>query len=656
MAATRGSMRRPARLAIGAVLALIAGITVGFRGVAPGAPSNYPLTPFVDALPIPPLVDATAGGVVDLRLVEGTHSFSPGNAVPATTTWGYTAQYRNDALEPLGAPAGLPYLGPTLEVRRGTPISVRAFNELGDHPATAWCPPAEAGCDSQGGAIDLSLHGATPDDVVAPRAAIHKHGGHVTADADGGPLDTFRPSASAAPDWTYRYDNDQEATTLWYHDHALGITRLNVVAGLAGFYLVRDAYDTGRPGNPLELPSLGYEFPVVLQDRLLRADGSVSYPPGELQPWSPEYFGDVSVVNSVVSPFKAVEPRIYRVRLLNGSNARVYRLALDDKGQRVAMYQIGTDGGLLSSPVRLSQLLLAPGERADVLLDFRRARPGDRINVTNNAPTPFPDGARAARRGGAPLRQIMQFQVTAAAAEAPGAVSAVPATLRGPGKAPALPSAAALVDGATRVRNVFLNEILDPATGVPLEVLLNNSNFHAVDEQSALQERPAADTVEVWNIINASADTHPIHLHLAQFQLVQRQAFDPDAYIESINAMLKDAGLVDPSCSGLPDPCAAGVGPPYLDGEGRVEPPDADPTGAPVAPPANEVGWKDTVQANPGEVTTIVVPFGGDSLASKLGLGAAALPYTESWTGDYVFHCHILEHEDNEMMLPYTVE
>jgi spore coat protein A, manganese oxidase len=653
----RGSLSRSRKLraiVAGAALASIAGAG-GLGMVATAAPPpppqdpSAPLTRFVDPLPIPPRVGVADGETVNLTLQQGEHSFSPGNDLPATTTWGYG----------IGA-ATMAYLGPTIETRRDDSITVRAANQLGAHPARLWCPPESPGCDPVGGAIDMGdppIHGVEASDVTAPRAAVHKHGGHVLPRSDGGPLDTFKPGSY----WTYTYDNDQEGTTLWYHDHALGITRLNVVAGLAGFYLLRDDYDTGTASNPVGLPAGSYEIPLAIQDRILRADGSVDYPPGPDRTWAPEYFGDVAVVNGRAFPFHEVQQGVYRLRLLNGSNARFYNLGLADRGGKVRMYQIGSDGGLLNAPVPVRQLLLAPGERADVLIDFTRARAGERIVVTNDARAPFPGGPRSIRLGAVPLPEIMQFRVTGDRLGT-GARTTVPATLRGGTDQPlAIPTLPTTGPDVARERTIFLNEILDPVTGVPTEVLMNNLNFHALEEghgDPRLQENPQRDTLEVWHIVNASADTHPIHLHLVQFQLAQRQKLNSPRYLEAVNAQLRAAGKIDQACPGLPDPCAAGEGPPYMADGTRVEPPPFAPflRGNPMRPPANEAGWKDTIQANPGEVTTIVVPFGGATLSSQLFPDQPnRLPYTDSPQGDYVFHCHILEHEDNDMMLPYTV-
>ena len=540
--------------------------------LALGQPSD--LSKFTEQLPIPSVIDARGGGLVNLPMGAGMHSFH--SSLPNTPTWGY---------------GGAAYLGPTIQTLRGVPIQVNATNSLGAHPLA--------------NVIDTDLHGAVESDKTDPRVAVHLHGGNTEAASDGLPLDTFTSGFNR----NYYYHNDQEATTLWYHDHALGITRLNVYAGLAGFYMLRDQYDTGEPDGPIGLPTGPYEIPLVIQDKMFNSDGTLAYPLGEEGSiWAPEFFGDVATVNGKVWPNLNVKRGLYRFRILNGSNARVYSLRLSSGH---SMFQIGAEGGLLNSPVLLNQLVIAPGERADVLIDFSGVAAGARIVLRNVAPVPFPNGPRAARRGGVPLKEIMQFTVESGA----GFAGVVPSTLR-ENPIQSLPT-------PVTVRNLSLVEIMDPETGVPLMALVNNLPF--MTDQI---ETPVVDTVEQWNIINTTGDTHPIHLHLVQFQLMGRQKFDVDEYMET-------------NYSELPDPDGAGLGP-------WPAPSADDFTRGPMRPPdANETGWKDTVRANPGEITRIVVPFGGGA--------AAGVPFDQSFTGEYVVHCHILEHEDNEMMQPYRV-
>ena len=237
----------------------------------------------------------------------------------------------------------------------------------------------------------------------------------------------------------------------------------------------------------------------------------------------PEFFGDVAVVNGKAWPNLNVAAGLYRFRIVNGSDARFYNLRLSVN--QAAIIQIGTDGGLLNAPVNVGQLLLGPGERADVLIDFSRFKNGTKIVLQNNARTPFPTGPRNKRKGGLPIPELMQFTVDTTLTPFQGTV---PATLRGgPGQPPAITPPTR----PTAVRNLPLNEILDPATGFPLAVLLNNLHFNTTSI-----ETPKQGTTEMWNLINTTADTHPIHLHLVQFQLLERQPFNAAAYLAAWNA------------------------------------------------------------------------------------------------------------------------
>jgi len=557
---------------------------------------------FTEQLPVPGTIILTGGGSQSLAMAPGSYSFHSllGNA----STFGY---------------GGAPYLGPTLQVKQGVPVSITFTNSLGTHPLA--------------GSIDTSLGGADAADKTTPRASVHVHGGLTAPQFDGHPEDTYLPGSSK----TYSYLNGQAAGTVWYHDHALGITRLNVYAGLAGFFLIRDQFDTGLAGNPLGLPAPygTYELPLVLQDKTFNSDGTLFYDTAGVNPlvhpqWVPEFFGDVAVVNGKAWPNLNVAAGLYRFRIVNGSDARFYNLKLSVKQANIL--QIGTDGGLLNAPVNVGQLLLAPGERADVLIDFSGFTNGTKIVLQNNARAPFPTGPRNKRKGGISIPQLMQFTVDTTLPPFPGAV---PATLRGGANQP---PAITPPTRPTTVRNLLLNEILDPATGFPRAVLLNNLHFDTTDI-----ETPKQGAVEMWNLINTTADTHPIHLHLVQFQLLERQPFDSAAYLAALNA-----GPPPLPAPGLPDPNAAGLGPhpvPSADqfAMGTAKPPDR-----------NEQGFKDTIRANPGEITRIVAKF---PISAQVGFDPdATYPNAAGQTlQGYVWHCHILEHEDNDMMLKYRV-
>jgi spore coat protein A len=425
--------------------------------------------------------------------------------------------------------------GPTFETRSGQGVLVEWVNRL---PARHFLP------------IDHSIHGAEANKPDV-RAVTHLHGAKAPAKSDGYPEDWYVPGKSAI----YHYPNNQDAAMLWYHDHALGITRLNVYAGMFGCFIVRDDFEDG-----LNLPKGKYEIPLTMYDRSFDADGQLFYPTsGDPQsPWVSEVFGDVVLVNGKLFPYLEVEPRKYRFRLLNASNARFLNLTLSNDQK---FYQIGTDLGLLPAPVPLSNVMVAPAERADLIFDFS-GRAGEHIVMTNDS------------------RPVMQFRV--AKVEARDS-SSLPAMLR---PAPRIPEASAV---KTRVLTIGEK---DDKTGMAKMMLLNNAHW-----DMPITENPVLDSVEIWELLNFTDDSHPIHLHMVRFQILDRRSFEPEAYYHG--------GKIQ-----------------YI--------------GHPVSPAANEAGSKDTVQAHPGMVTRIIVKF-------------------EGYVGRYVWHCHIFEHEDNEMMRPYDV-
>ncbi len=539
------------------------------------------LTKYLDQLPMIPMVSGNA--LTSLTMAPSTHSFH--STLAARPTWGY---------------GGLSYLGPTIETMRGSAISFNAVNSLGAHPFAS--------------SIDTNVHGTVLADKTNPRVSLHLHGGNTEPNSDGYPEDTFTPGQphQFGP---YNYNNNQEAATLWYHDHAVGTTRLNVMAGLAGIYLIRDSDDPIGGNGPLGLPAgAPYEVPMVIQDRMLNPDGSLFYPPA---PWAPEFFGDVSTVNGKAWPNLNVDRTLYRFRVVNGSNARFYNLSLSN---RQKIIQIGTDGGMLNAPVSLSTLLLAPGERADLLIDFSGVAPGTQIVLQNDAAAPYPAGG-----SGIALPEIMRFTVKAGAA----VPKPIPTRLR-VNNPPIVPISVPPV----RQRYLTLVEIMGAAG--PLVALLNYVYWPEPLANPALMERPAVDTVEQWNIINLTGDAHPIHLHLVQFQILNRQRLNTAKYVSAYNAT-GPRTVLDPMAAGGP---TVPAGYPAIDPAPYLR-------GNPKAPDLNEQGWKDTVQAPPGAVTRLIVPFGAQA--------APNLPFGNSFKGRYVWHCHILEHEDNEMMLPYEV-
>jgi spore coat protein A len=491
------------------------------------------LAQFVDPLPIP-----------DLARREGTR---PSPADPKQTVPFYRIQAQPIAskvhrdLPPTKFWSFGPSApGPTFETRSGDPLLVEWVNAL---PNEHFLP------------VDHTIHGAEAD-KPAVRTVVHLHGAKTGPESDGYPEDWIVPGKSSF----YYYPNQQDAAMLWYHDHTLGINRLNVYAGLFGTFLIRDSVE-----DALNLPKGKYEVPLALYDRLLTRDGQLLYPvsPDPQSPWIPELSGNAILVNGKLFPYLEVEPRRYRFRVLNASNARFYHLSLVDKtsANNAPFHQIGTDQGLLPAPVPLTSLEIAPGERADLVVDFSQHR-GEQLILKSDAFV------------------VMQFRVSAAKVSD---ASSLPSALRPVTKIPE--------SQAVQTRLLTLDEYVNKS-GNPVMLMLNASHWSL-----PVTEKPVLGSTEIWTLINPTNDSHPIHLHLVRFQILDRQNYEP--WLFQTKRQLHFLGPPQP-----PDP--------------------------------NEAGWKDTVRADSRMVTRIIVPFTG-------------------YTGRYVWHCHILEHEDNEMMRPYEV-
>ena len=470
--------------------------------------------------------------------------------LPPAKLWGYEGQYP----------------GPIFQAMRGRPIEVEWQNHL---PVDHLFP------------IDPHIHGAMPP-APAVRTVPHLHGSRTTSESDGLPEKWFTPGNSVL----YHYPNEQQATTLWYHDHALGITRLNVYAGLSGFYLLRDERE-----HAMGLPTGDYEIPLLLQDRTLDEQGQLLYQPtqenGSNSPrgvWGPEFFGELPVINGAAYPHLEVEPRPYRLRVLNGANSRFFNLYFNlarhatDVPSLVTFHQIGSDGGFLSAPAAMQKILLGPAERADLIVDFSSLA-GKSITLSNNAPSPYP-GWTTLVQDHPPLNELMEFRVTLPMA--PAAKSFI--------MPPPLPLPRYDSSQAVLTRDFVLNELMD-AKGNSLGVRINRKGY-----DDPVTETPKLGSLEKWRFINTTDDAHPMHLHLVQFQILERQGFNTAAFTQ-----------------------------------GRLEL-----VGNPRPPAPGEAGWKDTAVVTPSDVLTILVRF-------------------EGYTGRYVFHCHMLEHEDNDMMRPYEV-
>ena len=523
------------------------------------------LNPYASPLPIPPVLEPHKNGLAALtiNMSAARHEVHPD--LPPADIWGYNGLWP----------------GPTISVRRGQPLTVNWTNNL---PDRHFLP------------LDPTIHGSEAS-LPEVRAVAHVHGALVLPDSDGYPDAWFTARGETGAHFRSRsstYPNEQPAATLWYHDHCIGITRLNIYAGLAGFYIIRDAQE-----DALELPAGPFDIPLMLQDRLFNRDGSLLYPKavnGTHPVWIQELFGDTICVNGKATPYFEVQPRRYRFRILNASNARFYLLRLhhaDESGHilgkafDVPMFQqIASDGGLLPAPISLRYLLLAPGERVEVVVDFT-SYAGQNFTLSNSAPAPYTMGGHFVPS------EVMLFKVNRPLSKVDA--SSVPKTL--------IPVAPLQRDRTVKERILPLTETERAADGYIVTSLLGNARWH-----DPISENPQAGSIEVWSFLNTTADMHPIHLHLVRFQVLNRQPFDVALYLA----------------------------------KGEIQF-----LGPPMAPEPNEqLAWKDTVKAYPGHLTRIIQKF-------DLPANARLAPGDDGFL--YVWHCHILEHEDNEMMRPYKV-
>ena len=673
------SHESPRRWALAVLLATVTGLfTVAPLAVGetlPGGTLDPTTIPkFVTPLVIPPAMPRTS--VITAPQVKKTDYYEIAvrqfqqeilpAPLPMTTVWGYGSLAAPGTVAQGGS---FNYPSFTIEARWQQPVRVKWVNDLVDangnflphllpvDQTLHWAnPPGE--CDP----MHMSASGRdcvgtsqTPYTGPVPMV-VHVHGAEDSQESDGYPEAWYLPAANNIPAgfyttgtfhdsfkassplgalWStgnavFQYPNAQRATTLWYHDHSLGMTRQNVYAGPAGFYLLRGGPDDAVVGAlPGPAPALGdppglkyFEIPLAVQDRSFNDDGSLFYPdnraffeelsPSQLQIpfkpdpaiggesdvppiWNPEFFGNTILVNGKTWPYLDVEQRRYRFRFLNGCNSRFLILKHD---YPLPFWQIGAEGGFLPAPLMLDQMLMGPAERADVIVDFSKVPVGTLIRLQNFGPDdPFPGGEPGEDFDPSDpetTRQVMQFRVMKRKgpdkSTPPDKLVLPPFTPLGP---------------ATATRDVTLNEldsatvlvsededniVLDPGGEPfgPVAALLGTLNPDGTGNPllwaDAVTEIPALGATEVWQIHNFTADAHPIHIHQVQFQVVEREVMDG---------------------------------------------------GAITGPEPWETGFKDTVIAYPGQITRVKSQFNVPGLT--------------------VWHCHILEHEDNEMMRPYCV-
>ncbi|KAL3699097.1 hypothetical protein R1sor_017119 [Riccia sorocarpa] len=439
-----------------------------------------------------------------------------------------------------------------------------------------------------------------------PPTTLYAYGtSQETATYPGPTLEATRETGKKFVSQNYTYPNSQTSTLLWYHDHTVGITRNNVLAGLAGIYILRD------PSNdPKSLPSGQYEIPLILQDRQFWANGSINFPdigdsPTAHANWCPEYFGDTLLVNGKVWPYLEVYPAKYRLRLLNGANARFFNLTISEPSMK--FIQIGTDGGFLPYPLTLDYLILAPAYRLDVIIDFSKIPPGSKIYLNNSAAAPYPSGDD----GFIPrIPSVLEFRVLSKSPKLYIPHTSVPKSF--------VPVPRPRYSLKRNLRRRLTLTEADDDNG-PLFSLLDNRRW-----EDAVTEIPKLGSVEVWDLINLTPDAHPIHLHLIHFLFVQQQEFNQTLY----ELVGRNGG---PGCSL----------------EHRFGHPESCFTEAPRGANHEQIGWKDTVVVYPSTVTRLWTKW-----TNREG---KPFPFDATSGPGYVWHCHILDHEDNDMMRPLKV-
>jgi FtsP/CotA-like multicopper oxidase with cupredoxin domain len=594
------------------------------------------------------------------------------SGLPPTTVWGYGA-VKSDSSRGLllhNAPSL------TIEARWNRPVRVKWINELVDadgnylphllavDPTLHWANPP----GGMTGRDTRPQFDSTPGPYTGPVPIVtHVHGAVGVGDESDGYAEAwYLPAAGNIPagyategtwydffagkaltrfgaDWgagyaTFQYPNANRASTIWYHDHTLGMTRVNVYAGPAGFYIVRggpddiilDTRDSSLAVLPGPAPKANdkfpsnktyYEIPIAIQDRAFNVDGSLFYPDtraffdGLVAPyipegglegfspiWNPEYFGNTIMVNGNTWPFQVVEQRRYRFRFLNGCQSRFLILDFNEV-PGIEVWQIGNEGGFLATPVNMTadhdnRILMGLAERADVIVDFTNVPLGRHVLANVGPDEPFGGGvpgydfevANPATTG-----QIMEFRV-------------VPAGAADPTTPPRFVGLPAITPLPAAVRTRPLGLIEKAGTGEdhegqevegPIEAVLGTIEAGLPVEHlwmDPVTENPGVGDTEIWELYNATADAHPMHVHEVTFEVVDREGLAMDG--EDPEFPLRTNGIVTP-----PEPW--------------------------------ETGFKDTVIAYPGQVTRIKATF--------------ATP------GQYVWHCHIVEHEDNEMMRPYRI-
>ncbi|WP_254762558.1 multicopper oxidase family protein [Natrinema marinum] len=559
-----------------------AGTALGMAGVLPwntvaASESTPELEKFVQPMPIPDVLEPDGwwrgGDYYEIPMEEVEKKVHPD--LPPTTMWGFDGQVP----------------GPVIKSHRYERINVRYDNSA---------LPEEHIFE-----VDDMIHGTSPEDyegydgaVPEVRTSIHQHGLNVERSSDGQARAWDAPDGTKGPQFVkhvHELPNRQERMIGTYHDHALGVSRLNNYAGLHGFYFIE-----GWEEKRLNLPRGEYDVPIMLEDRAFEEDGSLHYPDS----FVPNFAGDTAFINGAVWPYMEVEPRRYRFRLVNQSNGRTFAIALEneDGHDAPAMHQIAPGHGFLEDVVSighegdLEELIISPYERAEVVVDFSEYA-GETLTMTNDAAFPYagPHGGHDGGHGDGDMDmggdggmdmggdggmdmggdkhfpdipELMQFRVADSVSEPDR--SAEPAELD-------LPSWHGPNENAVKeTRQMTLG----------MRMKMNEPDLHVLNGKASFEggehAKPQLGSTEIWELENTGHHSHPIHLHLVNFEIIGR---GPDGTHE---------------------------------------------------PAPNERGPKDIVRVDPGETARILVKF-------------------ENYTGKYPWHCHVLEHEEHAMMRQFEV-
>ncbi|MCO5594030.1 hypothetical protein L7F22_048049 [Adiantum nelumboides] len=536
------------------------------------------LTQFVDPLFFPPIIALSEQQQLTLgayKIMQKLH-----RDLPATPMYAFGSSQ---------ASASVP--GPTLLATQNVPAFVRWENHIDD--------------DSHMFTVDGSIHWANPSHGGVP-IVVHLHGGEVESTSDGHPDAWFTykgDSGNSFSSLNHTYINEQLPMALWYHDHTIGITRLNVAAGLSGMYVIT---------SQAEREMLPVGLPLVIQDKQFNTDGTINFPqigilPNYHEHWCPEYYGDTMLANGKIWPYFKVLPQAYRFRILNACNARFLILSLDNSD--VYFYQIGTDGGLLAEPLNLTSVMMAPAERVDVVIDFSGLPNGTSVILNNSGPTPFPS---------ADIRQmppgtyaILKFIVDEEDGCTEGILDADSISKL---NFTSVLQEEKPMSEEDSVTSRFLPVVeWDDSNHMPMIFMLDNKTW-----EEAVVQAPTEGSTEVWEFMNLRINAHPIHIHLVQFQVINQQSFNGDL-AELSGCSFDIAYGEDGSCF----------------------------TEAPREPYTCQKGWKDTVITWPAVVTRVLIRF--------TRRDGSAFAFDPSQGPGYAWHCHIVDHEDNVMMRPFVV-